>query len=69
MIKKQVHIDLNFINPKIKILRNFRVFVLSPIPKCENPEITEILKSRKNKKAIILKYENVSSKAVEMLFK
>ena len=49
---------------KIKIFRDFRVFVLSSIPK------TKTQKSRKfYKKAIILKYENVASKVVEMLFK
>ena len=48
VIKKQVHIHLNFINPKIKIIRDFRVFILSPIPKNENPKITEILQKRHN---------------------
>ena len=52
------------INLKIKIFPDFRVFILSPIPKNENPEITGILQ-----KAIILKCENVASKAVVMLFK
>ena len=60
VIKKQVHIYLSFIDPKIKIFRNFRVFILGSIPKNENSEITEILQN-----AIILKCENV----VEMLFK
>ena len=46
VIKKQVHIHLNFINPKTKIIRDFRGFVLSPIPKNENLEITEILQKR-----------------------
>ena len=31
------------IDPKIKIFRDFRVFVLGPIPKIENSEIREIL--------------------------
>ena len=43
VIKKQVHIYLSFIDPKIKIFNDFRVFVLNPIPKSENSEITEIL--------------------------
>ena len=33
---------------KIKILRDFRVFVLSPTPKNENSEITEILQKLYN---------------------
>ena len=33
---------LNFADPKIKIFRDFWVFALSPVPKIENPEITEI---------------------------
>ena len=33
---------------KIKIFRDFRVFVLSPIPKTENSEITEILQKGYN---------------------
>ena len=55
-----MHIYLSFIDPKIKIFRDFRVFVLSSIPKKENSEITEILQ-----KSITIKCENV----VEMLFK
>ena len=39
---------LNFIDPKIKIFRDFRVFVLSPISKNENSEITEILQKDQN---------------------
>ena len=33
---------LNFLDPKIKIFRDFRVVVLRPIPKNENSEITKI---------------------------
>ena len=44
VIKKQVHIYLSFIDPKVKIFRDFRVFVLSFIPKNENSEIAEILR-------------------------
>ena len=43
MIKKQTPMYLNFADPKIKIFRDFWVFFLCPIPKNENPEITEIL--------------------------
>ena len=43
VIKKQVHIHLSFIDPKIKIFRDFRGFVLRPILKNENSEIAEIL--------------------------
>ena len=32
----------NFIDPKIEIFSDFRVFVLGPIPKTENLEVTEI---------------------------
>ena len=39
---------LNSADPKIKIFRDFRVFVLSPIPKNENPEILEILQKGHN---------------------
>ena len=49
---------------KVKIVLDFRVFVLSPIPKNENSEITEILQ-----KAITRKYEQVALKTVKMLFK
>ena len=48
VIKKQVHIYLSFIDPKIKIFRDFRVLVLSSIPKNENSEITEILQKGHN---------------------
>ena len=48
VIKKQVHIHLSFIDPKIKIFRDFWVFILSSIPKNENSEITEILQKGHN---------------------
>ena len=50
---------LNFVDSKLGLFRDFLIFVLSPIPKNENLEITE----RK------LKYENVVSKTTEMMFK
>ena len=34
---------LKFVDTKIKIFRDFQVFVLRPIPKNENSEISEIL--------------------------
>ena len=40
--------NLNIIDPKIKIFCDFRVFVLSPIPKYETSEITEILQKHHN---------------------
>ena len=46
VIEKQIHMHLNFIDPKIKIFRGFWLFVLSPIPKNEILEITEILQKR-----------------------
>ena len=48
VIETQIHIHLNFIDPKINIFRDFRVFVLSPIPKNKNSEITEILQKCHN---------------------
>ena len=48
MIKKQMPMYLNSADPKIKIFRDFRVFVLSPIPKGENSEITEIYQKPQN---------------------
>ena len=39
---------LNFADPKIKIFRDFRVFILSPIPKSETSEITEIYQKPQN---------------------
>ena len=45
-----IHMYLNFADLKIDIFRDFRVFVLSPIPKNENSEITEILQKRYNTK-------------------
>ena len=42
MIKKEVHICLNFPDPRTEIFRDFRVFGLSPILNKENSEITEI---------------------------
>ena len=39
---------LNFVDPKVDIFRNLRIFVLSPIPKNENSEITEIHEKPQN---------------------
>ena len=43
MIRKLIHIYLNFADQKIEIFPESRVFVLSPIPKNEHSEMTEIL--------------------------
>ena len=51
-------------NLKIMIFHSFWVFVLSPVPKNENSEITET-----HQKPEILKYEYVTSKTLEILFK
>ena len=51
---------LNFVDPKVKIFRDFQVFILGSIPKAENSEITEIYE----KKPEILKYENATSKTL-----
>ena len=48
VIEKQVHIHLNFIDPRIRIFHDFRVFVLSPILKNKDSEITEILQKGHN---------------------
>ena len=42
VIEKQIQMYLNFIDTKIKLFRDFWVFVLSPIPKNENSKVTEI---------------------------
>ena len=39
---------LNFVDPKIEIFRDFRVFALRPIPENENLEIKVILQKRHN---------------------
>ena len=41
-MEKQINMYLNFADLKIGIFRDFPVFVLSPIPKNENSEITGI---------------------------
>ena len=48
MIKKQKPMYLNFADPKIEISRDFRVFILSPIPKSKKSEITEIYQKPQN---------------------
>ena len=47
MIKKQMYMHLNFVDPKIKILCDLQFVVLSPIPKSKNSEIREILLNRR----------------------
>ena len=39
---------LNFLDPKIEIFSDFRVFIISLTAKNENLEITEILQKRHN---------------------
>ena len=48
VVKTQIHMHWSFINLKIKIFRDFRVFVLRSTPKNENSEITETLQKRQN---------------------
>ena len=47
-MEKQIHMHLNFIDQKKKIFCDFQVFLMSPIPKNENLEITEILQKHHN---------------------
>ena len=42
MIEKQIHMNLKFADLKTEIFRDFRVFVLSPIPHKDNSEVKEI---------------------------
>ena len=58
VIEKQIHIHLNFIDPKIKIFRNFQDFVLSPIPIPKNSEIMEILQKRHDTKIWECSFKN-----------
>ena len=39
---------LNFVDPQKKIFRDFGVLVLSPLPKNENSETTEVLQKPKD---------------------
>ena len=48
VIEKQIHMYLNFIDKKIKLFRDFWVFVLSPIPKNENSEVAEVQQKPQN---------------------
>ena len=64
VVKTQIHMHCSVINQKIKIFCDFRVFVINPIPKNENSEITEI-----HQKPKILKCEYVTSKTLDMLSK
>ena len=64
MIKKQMPMNLNFADPKIKIFCDFRVSVLSPIPASENSDITEIY--QKPQKTEIWE---CNFKTLELLFK
>ena len=47
-IKKQLHIHLSFTDPKIKIFRDFRVFILRPVLKNGNLTTMEILEKGHN---------------------
>ena len=48
VIEKQIHMDLNFIDQKTKLFRDFWISALSSIPKNENWQITEILQKHHN---------------------
>ena len=60
MVKTQIHMHWSVINQKIKTFRDFRVFVINPIPKNGNSEIREI-----HQKPKILKCGYVTSKTFE----
>ena len=59
MNKQKMPMYLNFADPEIKISRDFRVFVLSPIPNAKTWKSRKFIKKPK-----ILKYENVISKTL-----
>ena len=59
MIKKQIHMYLNFADPSIKNFHDFWVFVLSHILKNENLEIMEIHQKPKNTEIWECKYWNI----------
>ena len=48
VVKKPIHMYVSFANLKIRNFRDFRVFILNPIPKNENREITGILQKGHN---------------------
>ena len=48
MIKQQIYMHLNIVDTKKEIFFVFRVFVLTPIPKNKNSEITEIHQKPQN---------------------
>ena len=64
VLKKQIHMYLSFINPKTKILLDFSVFVFNTIPTAKIQKWQKLHKS-----SITLKYDNVASKEVAVLFK
>ena len=68
VIEKQIHMYLNFIDPKIQIFRDFWVFVLSPISKDEILEIMEILQKRHDTEIWECSFKN-SWNSVEMTSK
>ena len=58
VVKTQIYMHWNVINKKIKISRDFRVFVLSPIPKNENLEIPEIHQKLQNTEMRVCNFKN-----------
>ena len=58
VVKTQIHMHWNVINQKIKIFRDFRVFVLSPKPKNENLEIPEIHQKLQNTEIWVCNFKN-----------
>ena len=58
MVKTQIHMHWSAINQKIKIFRDFRVFVLCPIPKNENSEILEIHQNLQNTEMWVYNFKN-----------
>ena len=58
VVKTQIHMHWSAINQKIKIFRDFRVFVLCPIPKNENSEILEIHQNLQNTEMWVCNFRN-----------
>ena len=61
VIKKYIHMHLNILDLKIKIFCDLRVFVLSSIPKYENPGIVEMLQKRYNTEIRKCTFKNSSN--------
>ena len=59
MVKTQIYMHWSVITQKIKIFRDVWVFILSPIPKNENLEITEIHQKPQNTEMWICNFKNV----------